>query len=255
MQIFHTINDWLAFQKTLPASLAIGFVPTMGNLHAGHQSLYLRSKKDNQATMASIFINPTQFDQIDDYRQYPKTMAADLALLQDARVDYCLIPSETDMYKDAYRYNIVEHELSQLMEGKHRPGHFTGMLTVVMKLLHLVKPKRAYFGEKDYQQYLLIRDMAAAFFMDIEIIQSPTIRETSGLAYSSRNARLNANERLLAEQFANIFHRPGSCEQITQQLQDIGIQVDYVMDYNKRRFGAVVIGAIRLIDNYALNFD
>lgn len=251
MQIFHNLNEWITHRNTLAPQLSLGFVPTMGNLHAGHASLYTLCKKENDCTMASIFINPTQFNRSDDFSNYPRTLDADLKLLEEIGVDYCLLPNEQEIYSDNYRYQLQESELCQLMEGKHRPGHFNGVLTVVMKLFNLVRPHRAYFGEKDYQQFLLIRDMAAAFFMGIEIKACPTIREASGLAYSSRNNRLNANQRLKAELFASIFHQQKSCEQLIAELQKQGIEVDYLEDYQQRRFVAVMIDEIRLIDNYA----
>jgi len=161
-----------------------------------------------------------------------------------------LLPDEQTMYADKYRYQLQENEYSLLMEGQQRPGHFTGVLTVVMKLLNLVKPQRAYFGEKDYQQLQLIREMVNAFFMDIDIKGCPTIRESSGLAYSSRNNRLNPEQRLLAEQFARIFHQQLPCAEIIAELISIGVAVDYIIDYQDRRFAAVNIGDIRLIDNY-----
>ncbi len=163
MRIFNHLDEWLAVRHSIPTTHSIGFVPTMGNLHAGHASLFAASKQENNYTVASLFINPTQFNRPDDFIHYPRTLEADLDLLEEAGVDYCLIPSEQAMYADNYRYQLQETALCQLMEGKHRPGHFNGVLTIVMKLLNLVKPQRAYFGEKDYQQYLLIRDMAEAF--------------------------------------------------------------------------------------------
>ncbi|CDZ75907.1 Pantothenate synthetase [Legionella massiliensis] len=253
MQIFHDLNDWLSVRNKLAPELSLGFVPTMGNLHAGHVSLYNKAKEENDCIIASIFVNPTQFNRADDFSNYPRTLATDLNLLEQAGVDYCLLPTEQAIYADGYRYQLLETELCQLMEGKHRPGHFTGVLTIVMKLLNLVRAQRAYFGEKDYQQYLLIRDMATAFFMNVEIKACPTIRETSGLAYSSRNNRLSASQRLEAEKFARIFHQDKTCEQLIKELEHQGITVEYIEEFAKRRFAAVMIGDIRLIDNYALD--
>lgn len=252
MKIFHGINEWLEARKSLPPENSLGFVPTMGNLHAGHASLFKQSKQDNELTLVSIFINPTQFNQPDDFTNYPRSLAADLVLLADLGVDYCLLPNEQEIYNDNYRYQVHETELCQLMEGKQRPGHFTGVLTVVMKLLNLVKAKRAYFGEKDFQQYLLIQEMAKAFFMDVEIKACPTIRETSGLAYSSRNNRLTRDQKVEAERFAKIFHQNKSCELLREELQKHKIHVEYLEEYQQRRFIAVKIGDIRLIDNYSL---
>ncbi len=250
MQIFKNLEEWQAHRKTLSNTLSIGFVPTMGNLHAGHASLFKKSQQDNTITIASIFINPTQFNQENDFKHYPRTLEQDVALLSNLGVDYCLLPDEKAMYSDGYRYQIDEKQLTQIMEGKHRAHHFTGVLTIVMKLFNLTKPNRAYLGEKDYQQFELIRDMSTAFFMNIEVIACPTVREASGLAYSSRNGRLNAEQRTLAEQFARIFHQPIPIEKIIHELKDMGIRIDYVEEHQRRRYAAVHIGDIRLIDNY-----
>lgn len=250
MQIFHNLDEWLMLRNSLARHLTLGFVPTMGNLHAGHLSLYQRSKEENDRSLASIFINPTQFNCPDDFTNYPRTLSADLELLEQAGVDYCLLPTKEALYADGYRYQVQESEFAGLMEGEHRPGHFTGVLTIVMKLFNLTKPQRAYFGEKDYQQYVLIRDMTTAFFMDIDVIACPTIREASGLAFSSRNNRLTADQRLLADKFAGIFHQKKSCEALKEELHNLGIEVSYLEDYKRRRFTAVQIGDVRLIDNY-----
>lgn len=253
MQIFNNLEEWINFRRALAPSLTLGFVPTMGNLHAGHASLFVKSMQENDCSVASLFVNPTQFNQPDDFQHYPRTLEADCELLEKNGVDFCILPNEQDMYQDKYRYKVEEQELCQLMEGKQRPGHFNGVLTVVLKLLNLVKPHNAYFGEKDYQQYLLIRDMTKAFFIDTNIKPCPTIREASGLAYSSRNNRLSPEQRQLAETFASIFHQGQSCEAIITSLQTAGVTVEYIVDYEGRRFAAVVIGNIRLIDNISLS--
>ena len=253
MQIFDDLNEWQRVRQSLPTHLSLGFVPNMGNLHRGHTSLFVTSRQENDRTIASIFVNPTQFNRADDLAHYPRTLEADLELLTKTGVDYCLLPTENAIYKDEYHYQLQENKQSLLMEGKQRPGHFTGVLTVVMKLFNLTKPHRAYFGEKDYQQLQLIRDMVAAFFMDIDIIPCPIIRETSGLAFSSRNNRLNQNERKLADQFAKIFHQPNvSNEQLIAELNDLGLEVEYLEKHQGRRLVAVKIGIIRLIDNYLI---
>lgn len=249
MQIFNNLQEWIHFRRALAPSLTLGFVPTMGNLHAGHASLLVKSMQENDCSIASLFVNPTQFNKPDDFDNYPRTLEADCELLEKTGVDFCILPDEQDMYQDNYRYRVEEQELCQLMEGKQRPGHFNGVLTVVLKLLTLVRPHNAYFGEKDYQQYLLIRDMANAFFIDTHIKPCPTIRESSGLAYSSRNNRLTTEQRVIAETFARIFHQEKSCEGIIADLNAAEITVEYVVDYEGRRFAAVTIGSIRLIDN------
>lgn len=252
MQIFHDIETWRALRRELPEHKTIGFVPTMGNLHAGHASLLHRSTQDNALTVASIFINPTQFNESNDYIHYPRTLEADLATLKACDVDFCLLPDEQAMYPDGYRFQVHDTQHPPMMETRERPGHFTGVLTVVLKLLQITRPHRAYFGEKDYQQLLLIQAMADAFFLDTTIIGCPTIREDSGLALSSRNHRLTPEERVLAEKFARMFHQPVPCRQIQSELEAQGITVDYVETYNNRRFAAVKIGTVRLIDNYPL---
>ncbi|CEG55878.1 pantoate--beta-alanine ligase [Legionella fallonii] len=253
MQIISNLNDWIGLRKSLSNDATLGFVPTMGNLHAGHASLFSTSQKENKYTVSSLFINPTQFNKLDDFTHYPRTLEADIELMTRSGVDFCLLPTDQDIYADGYTYQIQENKLCQLMEGKHRPGHFNGVLTVVMKLLQLTRPHRAYFGEKDYQQYWLIQGMANAFFMDIEIKSCPTIREASGLAYSSRNTRLNQEQKVLANQFAALFHQQDKpCDLIVEELTTLGIKVEYVEEYQNRRFAAVVIGDIRLIDNYSL---
>jgi pantoate--beta-alanine ligase len=252
MRIFNTIESWRAFRATLSSKSQLGFVATMGNLHRGHESLFIQSKKDNEYTATSLFVNPTQFHRQDDFTLYPRTIEADMQLMEHAGVDFCILPSEQEMYADGYRYQIQENELCTLMEASHRPGHFNGVLTVVMKLLQLVKPSRAYFGEKDYQQFLLIKDMCTAFFMDTSIIPCPTIREPSGLAYSSRNNRLTAEQKIRAAEFAHIFHKNQSCAMIIKALKEKGVGVEYIEEYQNRRFAAVLIGDIRLIDNYSI---
>lgn len=252
MKIIENLDEWKSIRSTLTGNNRLGFAPTMGNLHDGHASLYRLSKSENDVTIASIFVNPTQFNRPDDFRLYPRTLEADLALLQNLGVDYCLLPSEQSLYPDGYHYQVHENALSQHMEGQYRPGHFNGVLTIVLKLLNLVKPHTAYFGEKDYQQYQLIRNMADAFFMDIEIKACTTIREPSGLAYSSRNNRLTPSQRNIAEQFAAIFHQKQEDAITLKALQHIGVRVEYLQTFQTRQYIAAYIDEIRLIDNYAL---
>lgn len=251
MNIFDSLDEWRRFRGTLSTNLSLGFVPTMGNLHLGHASLFAQSQHENDRTIASIFINPTQFNQTDDFTHYPRTLDADLNLLHQAGVDDCLLPNEQAIYADGYRYQIQENSQSLALEGQSRPGHFTGVLTIVMKLFNLIKPHRAYFGEKDFQQLQLLRDMVNAFFMDIEIRPCKTIRENSGLAYSSRNHRLTIDQRKQADEFARIFHQtPLSTTQLIKEIEKLGITVEYLEERHGRRFVAVKIGDIRLIDNY-----
>lgn len=250
MKIIKCIREWQAIREGLSSD--IGLVPTMGNLHDGHMALIQRSVSDNTHTVASLFVNPTQFNDKSDYDNYPKTLAQDIAKLEAAKVDYCFLPDKADMYPDNYTYQVRETEKSIRLEGVHRPGHFEGMLTIVLKLLLLIQPKRAYFGEKDYQQYELIRDMARAFFLNIDIVPCPIVREPSGLALSSRNTRLDKAQKEKAIQFARAFSEGRDVSSIKAHLKKDKIKIDYVEEYDGRRYAAVLIDDIRLIDNYEL---
>src|SRR3990167_1366893 len=200
MNTITEVKAWQQLRKTF-ANQTIGFVPTMGNLHAGHLSLCERSKRENDITVVSIFVNPHQFNEAQDFERYPRTIEQDQALLASHQIDYLLLPDAESMYADYYQIQVTESEISQELEGAFRPGHFTGMLTIVLKLLNLAQPTRAYFGEKDYQQLLLIKKMASALFLPVEIISCETIRAEDGLALSSRNSRLDTSQRKQAAQF------------------------------------------------------
>lgn len=251
-KLFTSVQDWQDFLKDQAPNQSLGFVPTMGNLHAGHQNLLERSARENDHTLLSIFINPTQFDNKTDLEQYPQTLEADIAIASKAKVNFILAPTFDSIYPDNYAYKVTETQLSLLMEGKSRPGHFDGMLTVVLKLLILAKATRAYFGEKDYQQLQLIQGLAKAFFIDTEIIACPTIRDQNGLALSSRNTRLTPPQYLTALDFPKTLNAQASPKAISQTLSDLGFQVDYIEDYAGRRFGAVNLANVRLIDNFKL---
>ena len=251
MQISRTLAEWRELRVTLTGS--IGFVPTMGALHAGHASLLRRSVAENDVTVASIYVNPAQFDNPDDLATYPNTLDTDLKLCESLGVDCVLVPSREAVYGDGYRYRIEETQFSRELCGAHRPGHFTGVLTVVMKLLNIVRPGRAYFGEKDFQQCLLIRDMAEAFFLDVEVVPCQTIRENDGLALSSRNALLTDESRGLAAKLNGLLRSPRADEAVANDLEALGFAVDYVVSRFGRRFAAATVpgrrGPVRLIDN------
>ena len=153
------------------------------------------------------------------------------------------------MYPDDYRYKITENEFSKILDGAHRPGHFDGVLTVVMKLFQLSTPTRAYFGEKDFQQLQLIKGMVESFFLDLEIIPVPTVREADGLAMSSRNVRLTEEERTKAPEIFKAITSHRSAEEVKNHLNSLGFEVDYVTDIGQRRFVAAKLGNVRLIDN------
>lgn len=255
MKVIEDVQQWRDLRKTLDGR--IGFVPTMGALHDGHASLLRRSVAEQDITVLSIYVNPTQFNDPKDLASYPDMLDDDLALAAELGVDIVILPRYGDIYADGFRYQVNETEFSNALCGANRPGHFTGVLTVVMKLLNLVRPDAAYFGQKDYQQYLLVRDMCAAFFMDVNIIGCATVREADGLAMSSRNKLLNARARCQAGHFAKLLRSPTDDQQLRCRLEKLGFSVDYIETHEQRRFAAVVVASgdksVRLIDNVKLD--
>lgn len=249
--IFRTIQSWKEVRQTLHG-ISLGFVPTMGALHEGHLSLIRRSQSENQKTVVSIFVNPTQFNNPNDFSSYPRTESEDIEILKHAGVDFIFLPDPSEVYRDGYQFRVQETELSQKLCGKFRPGHFDGVLTVVLKLLNLAQATSAYFGEKDFQQYLLIKNMAETFFLSTKIVGLPTIREEDGLAMSSRNRLLTKEEREKAALLPELLDSKLRAETIAQKLKEVGFRVDYVEDHDGRRFGAIHIGKVRLIDNVEL---
>lgn len=251
--LIHSVQDWQSLRNSKNfTEKTIGFVPTMGNLHAGHQSLLERCRKENQIAILSIFVNPTQFNDPKDFERYPQTFAADFALAESLNIDYVFKPEYSQLYPDEYRYQVSENTFSQTLCGEFRPGHFTGMLSVVLKFLQLVKPKLVYFGEKDYQQLLLVKGMVEAFFLECEIIACPTVRSADGLALSSRNQLLTPTERELAPHFPCLLQKQASIPDISEALARLGFEVEYIEEQQGRRFGAVRLGKVRLIDNIPL---
>lgn len=234
------------------ASKTIGFVPTMGALHAGHGSLVEASKRENDITVVSIFVNPTQFNNADDLKNYPRTEEADLRLLEEWGADYVCLPKYEELYSDNYRFQVTESEESKILCGAHRPGHFNGVLTVVLKLFNIVKPTRAYFGEKDFQQLRLISEMAQAFHLPLTVVSCPTVREADGLAMSSRNVRLTPAERERAATLPKILRTSQTASAAKAELEKAGFVVDYVEDHWNRRLAAAHLGKVRLIDNVEL---
>jgi len=229
--------------------LSIGFVPTMGALHAGHLSLIELARNENDRVVVSIFVNPTQYDDPEDLERYPRTLAADAQRADAAGADLIFNPKASDIYHDDYRFRVTETGFSRELEGAHREGHFDGVLTVVLKLLNIVQADRAYFGEKDWQQLELVRDMTAAFFHPTEIVAVPIVREADGLAMSSRNIHLTEDERRLAPEFHRILSSRTSTAEMRRQFEDRGFAVDYVEQRGDRMLGAVRLGKVRLIDN------
>jgi len=231
---------------------SIGLVPTMGALHEGHISLIRRAHNENDRVVVSIFVNPTQYDDPSDLERYPRTLSADLEKAEESGADLVFHPEPEAMYADDYRFRVTESDFSTELEGSHRKGHFDGVLTVVLKLLNIIQADRAYFGEKDWQQLQLIHDMTSALFHPTEIVSCPTIREADGLAMSSRNILLTADERACAPEFHRVLSSGTNHTEMTRLLTDAGFEVDYVERRGNRVLGAIRLGKVRLIDNVQL---
>ncbi len=195
MQVITTVA---AFRQARAAFDVLGFVPTMGYLHEGHLSLIRQARAECPAVAVSIFVNPTQFGPREDFERYPRDMDRDLALLEREAVDLVFAPSREEMYPEGYGTYVVLPAADEVLEGAARPGHFRGVATVVCKLLNIVRPTRAYFGQKDAQQTLVVRQMARDLNIPTEIVVLPTVREADGLAMSSRNTYLTPEERRVA---------------------------------------------------------
>lgn len=199
MHIFPTIADLRAYLRTQRAQgKSVGFVPTMGALHEGHLSLIEASNAQNDLTVCSIFVNPIQFNNPDDLARYPRTLETDCELLQTVGCDAVFAPSVQEMYPEKSLLTFDFGDLERVMEGKFRPGHFNGVGVVVSKLFNIVQPDRTYFGQKDLQQVAVVRRMMIDLGFQIELHPRPTLREADGLAMSSRNRNLTADERALA---------------------------------------------------------
>jgi pantoate--beta-alanine ligase len=196
MQVIESIQDMKALRAKTQGT--VGFVPTMGFLHDGHLSLVRQSVKDNQNTVVSIFVNPTQFGPNEDFNSYPRDLERDLRLLEKEKTDIVFFPPGKDMYPDDYCTWVNVERITDRLEGKIRPGHFRGVSTIVNKLFNIVQPDKAYFGQKDAQQALVILKMVDDLNMNLAVIIMPTLREKDGLAMSSRNVYLNTEERRAA---------------------------------------------------------
>lgn len=277
MRIINTVKE---MKEIISANKAegksVGFVPTMGYLHEGHISLVNKARKENDIVAVSIFVNPTQFNAIQDLNTYPRDLDRDLKLLTDAFVDFVFVPSVEEMYPKNYStYVDVEGSLTKELCGKSREGHFKGVATVVMKLFNIVKPHKAYFGQKDAQQVAVIQQMAEDMNLDVMIIPCPIVREADGLALSSRNSLLTELQRKDAVILSqSLFKAREAIEKgernaavikklITANINTVAYaEIDYVEIVNARTLGiiekvegevlialAVKMGAPRLIDN------
>ncbi|BBO83285.1 pantothenate synthetase [Desulfosarcina ovata subsp. sediminis] len=249
MKILNTINALQNWRKSIAHDKSVGIVPTMGALHDGHRSLIARCRRENDICVISIFVNPTQFNDPNDLATYPVTFEEDRAICEAEGVDAIFMPQYGDLYPDDYRYRVSEDRESCLLCGAHRAGHFDGVLSVVMKLFNLAQPRRAYFGEKDWQQLQLVKGMVDAFFMPVSVVACPTVRETDNLALSSRNRRLSSEHRKKAARFPHLLSTDASAAEVARLLKTDGFKVDYVEDFKGRRCAAIHCGGVRLIDN------
>ena len=197
MKTFSKVSDLKKELATLD-SAGIGFVPTMGALHAGHRSLVEKARRECKTVVVSVFVNPTQFNDKNDLRNYPRTPEADAAILEAAGADYVLMPSVEEIYPEPDTREFDFGQVDKVMEGATRPGHFNGVAQVVSRLFSIVEPRKAYFGEKDFQQIAVIKAMGEQLGLDVEIVECPIIRDVDGLALSSRNTLLTAEYRAAA---------------------------------------------------------
>ena len=275
MQIVLNSEELTRARAQLEGSVA--FVPTMGALHAGHMELVAEARKRADKVAASIFVNPTQFGEGEDYGRYPRREADDAAMLEQAGCDLLWMPAAGDIYPDGFSTTVSVAGVSERWEGEARPGHFDGVATVVAKLLLTVRPDIALFGEKDFQQLAVIRRMVADLNLPVDIVGIPTVREADGLALSSRNAYLSDDERGRAVALPNALQaaRAGivngqsvgaALQQAKQSLVEAGfLKIDYfaLVDAatlepleaakgDMRLIAAAVIGTTRLIDNIAV---
>ncbi|MCL0090411.1 pantoate--beta-alanine ligase [Dehalococcoidia bacterium] len=238
MKVALTIPAMKEIRGELPEP--VGFVPTMGYLHEGHLSLVRRARGENRSVAVSIFVNPTQFGPQEDFETYPRDTERDLTLLRGEGADVVFLPEAEEMYPADFNSWIVVEGMTEMLEGASRPGHFRGVATIVAKLLNIVQPNRAYFGQKDAQQALVIKKMVADLNMNPQIIVAPTVREPDGLAMSSRNSYLNPEER----QAALVLWKSLS---LAQQLRSGG---EKSADRIRRQMIALIEGEPRALIDY-----
>lgn len=274
MKSVNTIAELRAYLREVDAA-GVGFVPTMGALHAGHRSLVERARKECQTVVVSVFVNPTQFNDKTDLRNYPRTPEEDLALLTEAGADIVFMPSVEEIYPEPDTRQFDFGEIDKVMEGATRPGHFNGVAQVVSRLFDIVQPAKAYFGEKDFQQIAVIKAMNSQLGIEVEIVECPIIRDSDGLALSSRNTLLDEAHRKAAPQiYATIkqaaersktmtpaelkewvvaeIERGGLMKVIYFQAVDaLSLQEVKAWSESERIQGCIAVqaGAIRLIDN------
>ncbi|ADC89897.1 pantoate/beta-alanine ligase [Thermocrinis albus DSM 14484] len=283
-QLFRKIRELRSFIKTVRCegnSRTIGFVPTMGYLHEGHAELIKLSKLQNDITVVSIYVNPLQFGEGEDFQRYPRDLDRDLALCGELGVDIVFAPTDEEMYPQKPQVRIEIPGLTDILEGAFRPGHFNGVAIVVLKLLHILQPDRVYFGEKDYQQLKVVQRLVEDLSVQVEVVPVPTVRDKDGLALSSRNTYLTQEEResalsiyrsfLLAQRLFSGGNRDPQV--IISAVKDFISKhphvkkIDYVdirdeelrpvekVEEGHRLLVAVWVGTTRLIDNWRFSHE
>jgi len=236
-------------KKYLKENKTIGFVPTMGFLHEGHLSLVKRAREENDIVVVSIFVNPTQFGPNEDYESYPRDFERDVKLLKELNVDVVFHPPVEEMYPKDFSTYVEETKLSRYLCGKSRPGHFRGVCTIVTKLFNIVHPTRAYFGQKDAQQFRVIKRMVRDLNMDVELVECPIVREHDGLAMSSRNIYLSDDERVQALALYNSLKLAENL--IKSGERDAGV-VKSAMKEFLSRYDKVKIDYVEIVDEETL---
>jgi len=240
-------------REALEPGRTVGLVPTMGAFHEGHLSLFAAAREECDAVVASLFVNPAQFGSGEDFDRYPRGEERDAKLAEEAGIDFLFAPSAEEIYPDGYQTWVEVEELSRVLEGEFRPGHFRGVATVCLKLFNIVRPQRAYFGQKDAQQAAVVKRLVRDLNLEVEIRVLPTVRDADGLAVSSRNAYLSPEERerALALPRALATKDPAGARELLR-----GLDVDYVelaeLDGERVLAAAVRVGSTRLIDNVVL---
>lgn len=239
MQVCHKIDELLSCVDTFKGEgKTIGLLPTMGALHEGHLSLAKRAKEENDVLICSVFVNPIQFNNKEDLEKYPRDLEADVALLDSIGCDVVFAPSAEEVYAEEPTEKYSFGALEQVLEGPQRPGHFNGVATIVHKLFKWARPDRAYFGEKDYQQIAIVKDLVRQFSIPVQIVECPIYRDADGLATSSRNRRLSAKARKIAPKIHEILLKSAtlakdmSYSQIKSYVEgEFAMRKDFELEY------------------------
>lgn len=246
LKLIRKINEMKRISYELrKAEKSIGFVPTMGYLHEGHLSLVRIARGENDVVVVSIFVNPTQFGPNEDYDEYPRDLERDLKLLEKENVDFVFNPSVEEMYPKGYSTYVIVEGLTEVLCGRSRPGHFKGVTTVVTKLFNIVNPTRAYFGQKDAQQFRVLKRMVEDLNMDVEMVEAPIVREADGLAMSSRNVYLSSKER---EQALSLYESLNLAKKAIEDGERDVEKIKEIMRKNFSKYDKVKVDYIEIVD-------